>query len=95
MSPACPMWRLWCNRGVPGALCWFAVVVAASGRLVRGCAVARMGLAGRVWLLYAVPYIMFSPSGVFCRGSPGCGVSACEVVVLLPAFCWVGRRFAA
>ena len=48
MSPAFPMWRLWCNQGVPDALCWFAVIVAASGRLVRGCAVAPLGLAGLI-----------------------------------------------
>ena len=51
LCPACPMWQFWCERGVPDALCWFAVVVAASGRLVRGCAVARMSLARSVWSL--------------------------------------------
>ena len=37
--------------GVPGALCWFAVDVAASGWLVLGCAVVCMGPAGRFWSL--------------------------------------------
>ena len=37
--------------GVPGALCLFMVVVAATGRPVWGWAVALMGLAGRVRLL--------------------------------------------
>ena len=37
-----------CHRGVPGAMCWLAVVVAARGQLVWGCALARFGLAGWV-----------------------------------------------
>ena len=85
------MWRsLCCDRGVLGALCWFAVVLAASGRVVRGCAVARMGLAGCVSSLQATPCAICFRSGVFCRGSSGGGVSACEVVALLPELCLVG-----
>ena len=85
------MWRsLCCDRGVPGALCWFAVVVAASGRLVWGCAVARMGLASRVWSLWAVPYAVCFSSGVFCSASSVFGVSECEIVALLPALCLAG-----
>ena len=49
--PACLMWSLCCHRGVPDAWCWFAAVVSASGPLVRGCVVVRMGPAGCVWSL--------------------------------------------
>ena len=52
LQPACRMWcSLCCNRGVPSALCWFAVGVAANGWLVRGCAAVSMGMAGRDRLL--------------------------------------------
>ena len=49
--PACLVWWMCCDRGAPGARCWFAGLVAASGRPVRGCVVVCMGPAARVWLL--------------------------------------------
>ena len=39
------------KQGLPSALCWFAVVLAAAGGLVWGYAVARTGLAGCIRLL--------------------------------------------
>ena len=49
--PAYLMWWMCCERGAPSAWCWFAGVLAASGRPVWGCAVVRKGPACRVWLL--------------------------------------------
>ena len=79
--PACRMWcSLCCDRGVLGALCWFTIVLAATGRLVWGPVVAHMGLAGCVGLLKVVPDPARFALGVF-----GCGV-----VMLLPALCLAG-----
>ena len=55
-SPSC------CNRGVASALCWFAVVVATRGRLVGGCAVPRIGLAGYALIVYGCVLVVLSPA---------------------------------
>ena len=57
--PACQMQVLLsCARGVAGAVCWFAVVVATHGRLVGGCVVARIGLAGFALVLYGCAVVV-------------------------------------
>ena len=50
------------DQGMAGPLCWFAVVVAARGRLVRGCAVARIGLAGHALVVYGCVDAVLSPA---------------------------------
>ena len=53
---------LCCDRGVAGALCLFGVVVAAGGRLVGVRSVARIGLAGHVFVVYGCVVLVLSPA---------------------------------
>ena len=53
---------LCCDQGVAGAVCWFAVVVAARGRLVGDYAVARIGLAGYALVVYGCVVVVLSPA---------------------------------
>ena len=76
------------RAGLPGALCWFPVVLATCGRLVPGWAVARLCLAGCVGLLSAVFQTACFALGVFCCGAPMLGVFGFGL--LSPALCLAG-----
>ena len=79
-----------CDRGVPGAWCWFAGVgspVVGSSGVVWWPVWAWRAVFGRC----SCPYVTFFPSGVLFRGVLGFGTSARVVVVLLPVR-WLVRH---
>ena len=65
---------LCCDQGVAGALCLFSVVVAARGRLVKGYAIARIGLAGYAFVVYGFVVVLLSPALRVAGFVVGCGV---------------------
>ena len=81
------------SRGVPRALWLFAVVLAAPGWLVWGCAVARMGFAGCIGLLWVVSCMACLASSVICCGSPLLVLPGFAVVASLAVLCWLPFSF--
>ena len=85
MAGLSPVKLVLCDRVVLGMLSWFAVVLAAPGRLVCSCAVACMGLAGCIALF--VSHMACLASSVICCGSPVLGLLGFAVVALLRVLC--------